>query len=499
MNISQENLRGHGLTVLKGLLLILIVYSPFFLHLGDLPVRIWDEARLIANTLEMSENGNYLVPHFKGNPEMWNTKPPLMIWCQLFFLKLIGNEELSFRLPSAIAGFLTSLMIVLVFSRYFKSYWFGLLAVLVLVTSNGYVGEHVTRTGDYDALLTFFTTLYAFGFFLYLESGKQKYLHLFFAGLALAVLTKSVQGLLFLPALALYPLMTGNMLKILKNKWIYIDLVLVSLVVAGYYFFRESVNPGYIDAVFNNELGGRYLETNENHRQAASYYLDLLTGAHFGTWFFLLPLGFFAGFSFENGIFKRIAIFSLTLSVVYLLIISYSGTKLAWYDAPLFPFLAILVSLVMYKIFSLLTSGLNKGKFNVPWLLPALLVVSVFFLPYRAMLDKVYKPKETSADAEFCMISHFLRDAVKGDVEISGHYVCYDGYNVHLTYYTDQLNKKGKKVFFFDKARLRPGDQVVFSQHHMQQFMEKTYLFEETGSYYNVKKIRINGIRNQQD
>ncbi|MBK6965198.1 MAG: hypothetical protein IPH20_14985 [Bacteroidales bacterium] len=39
-------------------------------------------------------------------------KTPLLIWFQLF-LKLIGNEELSFRLPSAIAGFLTTLDIPL--------------------------------------------------------------------------------------------------------------------------------------------------------------------------------------------------------------------------------------------------------------------------------------------------------------------------------------------------------------------------------------------------
>ena len=162
MQSLSKSISNHSSTILKALLFLLMIYCPFFLHLGDLPVRVWDEARLIANTLEMEKNGNYLVTHFDGKPEMWNTKPPLMIWCQLFFLKLIGNEEISFRLPSAIAGFLTALMIMLVSVRYLKSYWFGLITALVLVTANGYIGDHVARTGDYDSLLTFFMLFYYF-------------------------------------------------------------------------------------------------------------------------------------------------------------------------------------------------------------------------------------------------------------------------------------------------------------------------------------------------
>ncbi|KAF0199918.1 MAG: 4-amino-4-deoxy-L-arabinose transferase [Bacteroidetes bacterium] len=282
MKDIQKYLSGHGSTVAKTVLFLLIVYCPFFLHLGDLPVRIWDEARLMFNTLQMAENGKWLVTHFEGRPDMWNTKPPLMIWCQLLFLKLFGNQELSFRLPSAVAGFMTAVLLMLVAIRLLKDYWFGLIAVLVLVTANGYVGYHVTRTGDYDALLTLFTALYAFSFFRFSENGEQRYLHLFFAGLLLAVLTKSVQGLLFLPALGIYVVINRSLKKLLQNKWLYIDLIVVTLVVAGYYLLRESLNPGYIDAVLNNELGGRYLATTENHRHAFSFYLNLLMTDHFG-------------------------------------------------------------------------------------------------------------------------------------------------------------------------------------------------------------------------
>lgn len=499
MKASSKSLQSTGSTILKVILFLLLVYSPFFLHLGDLPIRIWDEARVIANTLEMSENGNYLVPHFEGRPEMWNTKPPLAIWCQLFFLKMAGNEEVSFRLPSAIAGFLTTLLILLVFTRYIKSYWFGFIAVLVLITANGYIGDHVTRTGDYDALLVLFMTFYALCFFLYTETRKQKFLHFFFVGLALAVLTKSIQGLLFLPALAVYLLVSRNLLNFLKNRWVYFDLVIVLIVVAGYYWLRESVNPGYLEAVFSNELGGRYLATTENHRHEFTYYISLLYNEHFGSWLLFVPLVFFTGYLTTDNVIRRLLIFSGILALLYLLTISFSGTKLAWYDAPLYPFLAIIAAAVIYNFFTLLSAGANSTAFSRQHLMPYIFLFVLFLFPYRDIVDKVYKPREIPREQGFYMISHYLQDAVRGNHDIFNHTVCYDGYNLHLRYYTDQLNKKGQHVTFADVSQLKEGSLVLFSQENIQKDIERTYFYQEESSHYNVKIYRINGTRSKKD
>ena len=91
-----------------GLVILLIIASiPLFLHLHVLPFRLWDESRLASNAYEMHTNGNLIVTYYEGEPEMWNTKPPLVIWMQLIFIKLIGFNELAIRLSSAIAGLLT--------------------------------------------------------------------------------------------------------------------------------------------------------------------------------------------------------------------------------------------------------------------------------------------------------------------------------------------------------------------------------------------------------
>ena len=48
---------------------------------------------------------------------------------------------------------------------------------------------HGTRTGDYDALLTLFTTAYCFSYFSFLEDERPKYLYATFIFLLLAVMT----------------------------------------------------------------------------------------------------------------------------------------------------------------------------------------------------------------------------------------------------------------------------------------------------------------------
>ena len=95
-------------------------------------------------------------------------------------MKIIGVNELAIRLPSAFAALFTCFTLLFFSIRYIKSFWFGFIAVIILITSNGYIGDHSSRTGDYDALLTLFITLSSLFFYIYIEYKKEKHLYLFF-------------------------------------------------------------------------------------------------------------------------------------------------------------------------------------------------------------------------------------------------------------------------------------------------------------------------------
>ncbi len=276
-------------------MLAALVYMPLFGHLDALPIRLWDESRLAISAYEMYKNGNFLVVHFDGAPEMWSTKPPFLIWLQVLFMKLIGVNVLAIRLPSAIAALFTCLVLVIFSRRVLHSFWFGFIAVLVLITSVGYVRMHGTRTGDYDALLTLFTTLSGLLFFAFCETKKQQHLYLFFLFTTLAVLTKGVSGLLFAPAIIIYSIIQKQFLPLLKNKHFYIGLFGFLAVILGYYLLREQYNPGYLNAVWVNELGGRYLDTKEGHHYSFWFYFENFVHLNYSHWYVFVPLGIFVG------------------------------------------------------------------------------------------------------------------------------------------------------------------------------------------------------------
>ena len=230
----------------KFILLLLVLYFPLFGHLDTLPIRLFDESRLAVNAYEMHRGGSWIVTSFEGEPDMWNTKPHLMIWLQVLFMKFIGVNELAIRLPAALAAFLICIFFLSFTARRFKDPWLGIISCIVLTSTVGYIHVHATRTGDYDSLLTLFTTLYPLLFFSFIETRETKYLYYTFICLTLSVLTKGIAGLLFVPILPLYTLYKRRVVAIIKDKHFYVGLGVFLFVSCGYYLLRESLNPGFI-------------------------------------------------------------------------------------------------------------------------------------------------------------------------------------------------------------------------------------------------------------
>jgi 4-amino-4-deoxy-L-arabinose transferase-like glycosyltransferase len=463
---------------LAWVLLVVVVAIPIFLHLDKQPIRIWDEARLSMNAYEMNKDGNLLVTHFEGKPDMWNTKPPLMIWLQVLFIKILGFTELAIRLPSAIAALLTCMLMAVFSKKYFNDVMPGMIACLVLVTTNGYIHIHAARTGDYDALLTLFTTMFCLSALLYAEKKSLKYLHIFFAALTLSVLTKSIQGLLFLPAIGLF---AGG--AFLRNKWFYIDLGFFLLVAGGYYLLREYYNPGYLHAIWENELGGRYLGTLEENRQGRFYYVKQLSTWLFTPWFWFSIAGIVAGYF---SAYRKFTIYITLLTLSYLLFISLSQTKLEWYAVPLYPFLAFLVSILLCGVVEVV----RKWHRLVPYVFLAL----VFAYPYLEIGRKVYNPTEYEWDKDLYPISYVLQSAYRGKTSLDNYIVCYQDYNTQLLFYIRALNDKGQRISFREPQKLKPGDMVIASEQQVKQYIETNYSAEVMKEYFNVRIYKIIGL-----
>jgi len=483
--------------IAKYVMLAALLYMPLFGFLDRLPIRDWDESRLAHNAYEMYKNNNYIVTHYEGSPDLWNTKPPLMIWLQTGFMHLVGPNELAVRLPSAFAALFTVIVLMLFSQRYLKSFWFGFIAVMVLITTFGYVDYHATRTGDYDALLTLFTTMSGLSLFLFSETRKNLYLYLLFIGLTLAVITKSINGLLFTPALLIYMVYRREVLILLKSKHFYIGLGIFVMTVASYYLLREYLNPGYLEAVVSNELGGRYLNTLDNHQHGFFYYYQNIIDTRLSYWHIMVPCGIAVGLFSKNQKIMQITRFSTLMTLTFFLVISFSKTKLPWYDVPLFPFLALLVAVFVFYLFELLAEAKIFRRSLEKNLIPYLFLFLVMVTPYQVIYQKTYLPTEYSNYYAYYEISHYLQRALKGKEDLEGRYLLYEGYHAHHTFYINILKDKGVNTGVKSWRELAAGDDVFTDNEDAKEYIDAHYDHVETGSRGNIQFYQILTVKTE--
>ncbi len=509
------------------LLLTALMAFPLFAHLDGLPFRMWDESRVAVNAYEMFSKGNFFVAHFKGEPDLWNTKPLLLVWLDVVLLKLLGPGELAIRLPSAIAALFTGFLLFFFSRRYLGSSLLGFVVVLILITSWGYVDRHGSRTGDYDALLVLFTTLSGLSFFLFCESKNNRYLYGFFVFTFLGVLTKSIAALLFVPALALYTLFSCPLSFFFRNRHFYLGLFFFFLLTGSYYAYADFLNPGYLRAVFENEWGGRYLKPQEGNAAPFGFYLSNLLSYRWVPWAYFMPLGMWVLFCFSVGRLRRFAVFSLLLLVVYLLVISSARTKLAWYDLPMYPFLAFYPAVfLVYLGEVLLLKGLGRFmaarfrifesfveadrfkplEFGYPFsalfrketwpfgLFTGFVVLLFAGLPYLRIVDKVYLPKEKSQEnKETYCAAWKMREAMRSGEDFLPNCIVYDGYKAHLLFYFSVLRDRGEDLSFKYWEELESGDTVLVCQEKMKRVIEANYFFDVLAAEGSAKIYAIHG------
>lgn len=450
-------------------LLCLVILFPLVSHLDRMPLRIWDEARIAVSAFEMFKNADLLIPHYEGEPDLWSTKPPFLLWCQVICMHLIGPSVLAVRLPVALAALAICALFLLVSIKFFKNKLIGVVAAFVLVSSYGFVHIHMSRTGDYDVMLALFVFASSLSLYFYLEKKKQIYLYLFFLALALGVLTKSISALFLAPAMLLYLLMKRELVPLLKNRNLYGSLSLFLLVSLGYYLLREHYNPGYLEAVWNNELGGRFNKALESHKQDTLYYLRLLYEQQWTYWlFFLIPSLIWLPFEKDARV-KRFGGFILLMALGYLAVISTSATKIFWYDAPVFPFLALFVSLFLFRLYTLVRERIGH--------VALVLFPLAISLPYLRVLDKTFLPTEEDyhENQDSYEIGYLFRDEVNGSNSLKGKtYVHYD-YNAHILFYQYLLAEQGKEIRSASPEGLKAGQEVFGYQPAVKHYLNMYY------------------------
>lgn len=467
-------------TLLAFALLLLLCSYPLFVNLGKLSLRMWDESRNAINALEMLKDHNFIVTHFDGQPDNWNSKPPFLIWCIALFMKVLGTTTLAVRLPSAIVTLGAVAFLFWMSKKHLKTQLPGFIAGLVLCTSVGFIDYHVARNGDFDAMLSVWMLFYSFFFFIYLETGDRKQLQYSALFILLAILTKGVAGCMILPGLLLFVLLHKPYWWVFK-KWEFYAIPLSGFLFGlSYYFIREGMSVGYIKSVLENEITGRYMATNEGHTGDALYYIRLMADTHYSLWIWAVPLAFVASLFSRNERAKRLSIFLFIISFTYLFVISFAKTKLPWYDAPLYPLMALQIGLGAYTVYTIALTYTPFNNFAERTIAFAFFCLLLFYFPGKKIFATSIRAKKETYYPEL-FYGDFLNAYHKKFPSAKTLSVISDGYNPHLIFYSKALALKGIKILITGRgSALKINDTIMICEPEKTWPTDKLVRFADT-------------------
>jgi 4-amino-4-deoxy-L-arabinose transferase-like glycosyltransferase len=157
-----------------------------------------DEPRFALIARDMVLTGEWLIPRVGG--QLYPDKPPLFMWLVAAFYSVTGHLRIAFLLPSLLAG-VGMLLLVHDLARRLWGQQAARLAGLLLLLTVQFTLQ--ARSGQLDALVSFWTTLGIYGLVRHLLQGPQWGWYIAaWAAMGLGVITKGVG---FLPVLMFLP------------------------------------------------------------------------------------------------------------------------------------------------------------------------------------------------------------------------------------------------------------------------------------------------------
>ena len=433
------------------LLFIVAAYFPIFLKLDTWHLLKWDEARNAVNTLNMVEKRDFICRSYNDSLDTWETKPPLMLWCQATTMAIVGENTLGVRLPSALATLILAVMMILFCGRTLKDWKGGFFAAGSLLVSDGFIKAHVSRTGDHDALLSFWLMLSVFYFYKWLINKDLKNALKVSACVVAAVLTKSIIGLMFLPGLFLFLIIFEVNQFRFKKPFIlrgYLNLfwgILAAIIgISSYYVLAETTHHGYLQAVWKMELLPRFMNTEGKYLMPErGHYLKILYEQNrFPFWAFL-PLSLWLSMR-SNNLNKKIFIgIPLSIGVIFSIIMSF-GVWYDWYDAPLYPLWAMIFGLGLSELFDKIQTF---STVKTHWQFGFLFVFAFFAMPYRNVVQRIYDNFNPVKPNEMYGVSMVELKKTHPDWrDYTLLYSNYDAYDAPMQFYQKTFNHKGFSI-----------------------------------------------------
>ena len=343
-------------TPLSRPLIILLALVALFISLdglGDRKLANPDEGRYSEIAREMATSGDFVTPRLNGLK--YFEKPPLQYWATAVAFNLLGENEFTARLYTALCGLGCILLIAYTGRRLYDEET-GLLAGLVLLAAPYFAALNEIVTLDMG--LTFWMTLTMCAFLISQgasnEPSRRRWLGFAWAGMAGAMLSKGLIGIVFpAAALFLYCVVHRDVRLIAQLDW-WRGLAIFFAIVTPWFVLVSIQNPEFLQFFFIHEHFDRFTSTSHRRVEAWWYFFPILF-AGFLPWAVALVPATVSGWrasaklAGQNRTFAPLK-FVLLFSMFILLFFSKSGSKLPAYILPMFPVLALVIGVYLRQV-----------------------------------------------------------------------------------------------------------------------------------------------------
>lgn len=326
----QSNLSPAGRFSWVSGFIALAILACYLFDLGGHALVERTEARYASIAWEMATSGDWLVPRYNGIKHFH--KPPVTFWLSALSLRCFGFTEFAYRFPVTLFALGTILITALFLKKR------RIMAAGVLASS--WFFYEMSRFVLTDMYLTFSVTLALLCAWQSLKIPESKTVWLFWISLAASFMIKGPVGL-FLVFSVLVPYMW-----IYQLKWAVfrpsLGVPLFLSLALPWYIYVAWTHPGLVSYFVGHQTVDRVLTTVHHRSGPVWFYLPVIFGGFF-PWALLLPV------ALKNGLKKKkhpdLELFLSLWVILPLIFFSLMGSKLHPYVLPLFPAMALLITL----------------------------------------------------------------------------------------------------------------------------------------------------------
>lgn len=125
-------------------------------------------------------------------------------------------------------------------------------------------------------------------------------------------------------------------------------------------------------------------------------------------------------------------------------------------------------------------------------IIPFTVIVIAFIDPYKNISQKVSRKSEFPWNEKLYQISHYLRNQIRAEKDMTGYKLYYDEYNFQLVFYTNILARKKQEMEYINSLdKIREGMKIIVDKTTIQKGIKEKFNFTLIDKYKGVEVYHI--------